>query len=68
MAGARGGAREGAGRPSAAVKRTARSMKAFDDEWDIINQFSDLVKHWDKEKCQEFLTELQKKAGVSYNP
>lgn len=58
MTGTRGGAREGAGRPAAAVKRTVRSMKAFDDEWDIINQFAHLVKHWDKEKCQEVVAKL----------
>ena len=58
MANGRGGAREGAGRPVAAVKRTARSMKAFADEWDIINKFADLVKHWDKEKCRDIVVKL----------
>jgi hypothetical protein len=33
-------------------------MKAFDDEWEIINKFGDLVKHWDKEKCKEFVLKL----------
>lgn len=58
MASARGGAREGAGRPAAAVKRTTRTMKAFDSEWEIINQFGDLVKHWNKEKCREAVLTL----------
>lgn len=54
----RGGARAGAGRKPLDEKRSNRSIKAFDEEWVIINQFADLVKHWDKEKCKKAVLRL----------
>jgi len=57
-----GGVRPGAGRPAKqpdeVVQRKQRQLRAFDDEWEIINQFGDLVKHWDKEKCREVVARL----------
>ncbi|QDR80468.1 hypothetical protein [Sporomusa termitida] len=57
-----GGARPGAGRPvkqpGEIVQRKQRQLRAFDDEWAIINRFADLVKHWDKEKCKLALAKL----------
>ncbi|HWR08217.1 hypothetical protein [Sporomusa sp.] len=62
-----GGARPGAGRPtkqpSEVVQRKQRQLRAFDDEWKIINQFADLVKHWDKEKCKLALNKLVSESG-----
>ena len=40
----RGGAREGAGRKALSLKRKTRSMKAFDEEWEIINKFASKLK------------------------
>lgn len=58
----RGGVRPGAGRPAKqpedVLQRRQRQLRAFDDEWIIINQFADLVKHWDKEKCKAALDKL----------
>lgn len=60
----RGGARPGAGRkpknPEEVTQRKQRQLRAFDDEWEIINQFADLVKHWDKAKCKKVVNELIK--------
>jgi len=57
-----GGARTGAGRPTKSpeevLQRPQRGLRAFDDEWEIINQFADLVKHWDKAKCKEAVLRL----------
>ena len=65
-----GGARPGAGRPEKqpeeVVQRKQRQLRAFDDEWAIINQFADLVKHWDKEKCQEVVINLMKQREKYY--
>jgi hypothetical protein len=60
----RGGARPGAGRPAKPpneiVRRKQRQLRAFDDEWEIINRFAWLVKHGNKEKCKMVLDELEK--------
>ncbi|WP_370796736.1 hypothetical protein [Dialister hominis] len=44
----RGGKREGAGRPVGSVSakgvRKQRQLRAFDDEWEIIREFSQIVK------------------------
>lgn len=42
----RGGVRAGAGRPVGTTKlqRKQRQLRAFDDEWVIINEFAKLVK------------------------
>lgn len=42
-----GGKRKGAGRPVGTTKeitRKARSLRAFDDEWEIIKEFTKVVK------------------------
>ena len=39
--------------------RTLRTMKAYDDEWEIIRRFAKIVKHGDKEKCRELLDKLE---------
>ena len=45
----RGGAREGAGRPKGTTKpegvRKQRQLRAYDDEWEIIKEFSRILKH-----------------------
>lgn len=59
-----GGARKGAGRPKGTVKaeshrRKTRTVAAFDDEWDLINRFANIVKYGDKEKCEKFLSKME---------
>lgn len=59
-----GGKREGAGRPKGWRKpfseaRTRRGLVAFDDEWDLIKRFANLVKYSDKEKCAVMLAHLE---------
>ena len=42
-----GGKREGAGLPVGTIKeitRKTRSLRAFDDEWDLIKEFTKVVK------------------------
>lgn len=55
----RGGKREGAGRPKEKETRKNRTMRAFDDEWEIINRFAMLVKQGNKEKCLVFVEEIE---------
>jgi len=44
----RGGARPGAGRPAIdpaeSKTRPQRQVRAFDDEWEVVQMFSDLIK------------------------
>lgn len=52
-----GGRREGAGRPvgtKKAITRKTRSIAAFDDEWEMIRQFSRIVKK-DKDTAKKIL-------------
>ena len=52
-----GGRREGAGRPvgtKKAITRKTRSIAAFDDEWEMIRQFSKIVKK-DKDTAKKIL-------------
>ena len=52
-----GGRREGAGRPvgtKKAITRKTRSIAAFDDEWEMIRQFSKIVKK-DKDTAKKNL-------------
>ena len=55
----RGGFRDGGGRPTGSVKaegvRKQKQMRAYDDEWELIQAFAKMVKHGDKEKCREFV-------------
>ena len=46
MIGKHGGARAGAGRPALEDKRKMRSMRAHDDEWELIQKFAGFVKEW----------------------
>lgn len=39
--------------------RTLRTMKAYDDEWEIIRRFAKIVKHGEKDKCRELLDKLE---------
>lgn len=55
----RGGKREGAGRPKENEKRKNRTMRAFDDEWDIINRFATLVKQGNKEQGLAFVEKME---------
>lgn len=52
-----GGKRTGAGRPvgtKKAITRKTRSIAAFDDEWEMIRQFSKIVKK-DKDTAKKIL-------------
>lgn len=58
----RGGKRPGAGRPKGttqAVIRKKRSIRAFDDEWEMIKEFSRIMKK-DKLAVNEFLKKHSK--------
>ena len=53
-----GGKREGAGRPLGTTKeivRKTRSLRAFDDEWDLIKEFTKIVKK-DKQLAMKILS------------
>ena len=61
-----GGKREGAGRktgwrkdPEKILRRKTRTLAAFDDEWELIKKFSQVVKYGDKQKCIELLNALE---------
>lgn len=57
----RGGARPGAGRKKQGdTVRERRTMRALEDEWNIINRFGALVKNGYKEECLRFVEELEK--------
>lgn len=52
-----GGVRIGAGRPkgkTAAGERKGRNIRAFDDEWELIKQFANIVKA-DRHKAEQLL-------------
>lgn len=45
--------------PTVNVTRKLRTMKAFDDEWVLIKQFSELIKKKGKRReCEEFLKQF----------
>lgn len=53
----RGGKREGAGRPATGT-RPLHGVRAFDDEWEIISPFINLVKSGYKKECEQVLKDL----------
>lgn len=56
----------GAGRKPLIEKRTNRSMKAFDNEWTIINLIADIYKHGDDKtkKAVEQFAEKYRRENV----
>jgi hypothetical protein len=42
--GKKGGAREGAGRPKLEITRKTRAFRAFDDEWEVIQEIARKLK------------------------
>ena len=40
--------------------RAQRQMRAYDDEWLLIQRFAKLVKYADKTACEEFLNSQEK--------
>lgn len=50
----RGGARAGAGRPRLKVTRAIRQMRAFQEEWELIQAFARIVK-CDPERAKRIL-------------
>ena len=55
------------GRPKKDIKRENRSLKAFDDEWDLIRRFSKLLKYHDLDACREFVENQERIAEKSKN-
>lgn len=54
-----GGAREGAGRPKGTVKtesnqRALHGVRAYDDEWKLIKEFSNIVKK-DRDRAERMI-------------
>lgn len=41
--------------------RKQRQLRAYDDEWELIQQFAKTVKHGDKKLCQDFINYLNEK-------
>ena len=39
--------------------RTLHTVKAYDDEWELIKRFAKLLKHGDKELCKAALEKLE---------
>jgi len=57
-----GGVREGAGRPKNPNGiRKQRQLRAYDDEWDVIQRLARLVKYGNREACEKFLLKMEKK-------
>ena len=59
-----GGKREGAGRPKGwrkgySEQRKQKQLRAYDDEWDIIQRFAKLVKYGDRQACIKALEKLE---------
>ena len=56
----RGGVRPWAGRPKGSKKvgpsdmRPQHQLRADPDEWDLIRRFARMVKHGQREVCEEF--------------
>ena len=60
----RGGARPGAGRPKKLQGvRKQHQLRAYDDEWELIREFSWFVKHGCKEDCAKIMAQLRKIRG-----
>ena len=57
----RGGARPRAGRPRKEAVRGQHQIRAYDDEWVIIQGLARLVKHGDRAACEKFLREQEAK-------
>ena len=57
----RGGVRPGAGRPKGSKKlgpsdmRPQHQLRADPEEWELIRRFAYMVKHGQREICEEFL-------------
>jgi hypothetical protein len=51
----RGGTRPGAGRPAHEAKRKIRSIRAYDDEWELITIASLLVKNLPNDLAQKYI-------------
>ena len=41
--------------------RTQKQMRAYPDEWELIQRFAKLVKYGDKAACTKFLDEQEQK-------
>lgn len=42
--------------------RKQRQIRAYDDEWELIQKFCRELKHGDKEKCVKFVEDLGARA------
>ena len=66
----RNGKREGSGRPIGSVKtegfRKQKQMRAYDDEWELIQAFAHMVKHGQRGACEEFLKSQDKRKDDNY--
>ena len=55
---AKGGKREGAGRPLGAEElRKMRCLRASSQEWEVIQRFVKMLKYGDKVKARQFVEE-----------
>lgn len=63
-----GGRRPGAGRPKGSTKdgssvRPQHQLRAYDEEWNLIQRFARLVKHGKMEACKTALDQLEAADG-----
>ena len=61
MADGRGGARAGAGRPRQEFVRGQHQIRAYPDEWVVIQRLARIVKHGDRKACEDFLARMEAK-------
>ena len=60
MANGWGGKRENqTGRPKKDETRKQRQLRAYDDEWEIIQRFSHALKHGRREECERALKTIE---------
>jgi len=57
-----GGKREGAGRKTgwrkeSSEQRPGHQIRAFNDEWNLIKEFANLVKYGNREACEKFISQ-----------
>ena len=61
----KGGYREGSGRKKQEVIRERKTLRAYDDEWDLIRRFSHILKYYDRDACEDFIHEQETKFNVN---
>ena len=61
----KGGYREGSGRKMQNSIRERKTLRAYDDEWDLIRRFSHILKYYDRDACEDFIHEQETKFNIN---